>query len=250
MKHNSDVFLPFAIDMWAGIDNWLSGNREGMQLRKRKYLPDYNTSHVQRILHVLKERFARSGKFPVVVANELLWAACLRYSGAPERSFEAGKLDGLGMVVRNRYGCVDCSVPLYDVVASWDKGLCSVAPYSLLKTRRVPLWDQWATCAQEAAEAGIAYSSTDAAPKPPVCRFCGQSVSTRKFRRHHSEPHCQRRECRHMAWLAHTPQSRGGIELTPRQRKATPVPFFDQVRVVNYLTMKAAEAKRSAECRI
>lgn len=244
-----EIFLPFVIDIWGGIENWQSGNRENMYRGKIRYSSIYNGSPQQRILNALKERFARSGRFRVETANRLLWEACCRYSGAPERSFEAGKLDGIGVVVKNKYGVVVPSCSFWDIAINWERNISSVAPYSVIATRKVPLWDDWTAKAAEAAKLGIAYTSIDAAPKVPACRFCGQSVNTTRFRRHHDTPNCQRRECRHMAWLANTSQSQGGIDLTPRQRKATPAVLFDQVRVINYLTVKAAEAKRSSQCR-
>lgn len=244
-----EIFLPFVIDIWGGIENWQSGNRENMYRGKIRYSNIYNGSPQQRILNALKKRFARSGRFRVETANRLLWEACCRYSGAPERSFEAGKLDGIGVVVTNQHGVVVPSCSFWDIAMSWEHNISSVAPYSVIGTRKVPLWDGWTAEAAEAAKLGIAYTSIDAAPQAPACRFCGQFVNTTRFRRHHDRPHCQRRECRHMAWLANTSQSRGGIDLTPRQRNATPAVLFDQVRVINYLSAKAAEAKRSSQCR-
>lgn len=239
MKHDQK-FLPLCIDIWGGIENFLSGNRAAMWQGKTRYW--HNQSHVQLICSLLANRFARSGKFPVDKANALLWKACLRYSGAPDRSFRAAQLEGMGVVVISRHGQPVASLSSMQVSFKWRQALSSaVWCYSDIQTRRVALWDQWEACAKDAERQCFPFVRTDPSE---ACCFCGTPVESYRFTKKHYDYHCRKPECRHMAWLAHTKQSNGGIDLTPTQRKTTTHLLWDQVRVLNYLNAKAKQAGR------
>lgn len=220
MKRNK-LFLPRLIDVWGGIENYLSQNRQHMYLGKCSPVMHY-VSNVQMICALLGARLARSGKFPVEAANELLWKACLRYSGAPSRSFERARLRGTGVVVLNRWGDAEAS-------------LCYIE-----------VRDKWRDEAEKAEANHIPFVWTDS---PERCRFCGAPVEKYRFKKTHHDYFCARPECRHMAWLADRPQSRGGIDLTPTQRKTTARTLWDQVRVLNYLNAKAKQARRKSNVR-
>ena len=241
----SGLFLPLLIDVWGGIDKYQARDRSSMHSGKRRYIFGYQ-SHVQMILEILKCRFARSGAFPVDAANELLWMACLRYSGAASRSYEAAKIGGMGVVVMNRYGNPDASVSKLIAIDQQYQGMSSVCPYSERGTRRVALWERWEAAAKEASAARIPFVRIGSAE---ACRFCGAPVHAYRFRKERSNYFCKRPECRHMAWLWNQPQSRGGIDLTPTQRKTTATTLWDQVRVLNYLNAKAKQARRNSNAR-
>lgn len=241
----SRLFLPLLIDIWGGIEKYQAGDRSSMHEGKRRYIPFYQ-SHISTILGILKHRLARSGRFPVDAANELIWMACLRYSGAASRSYAAAKIDGFGVVVMNRYGNPDASVSKLIAIDQQYRGMSSVCPYSSLGTRRVPLWEKWEDAAKEASAARIPFVRMDGTE---ACRFCGAPVHAYRFRKKHSDYFCRKPECRHMAWLWNQPQKRGGIDLTPTQRKTTATQLWDQVRVLNYLNAKAKQAGRKRNVR-
>lgn len=79
------------------------------------------------------------------------------------------------------------------------------------------------------------------------CSFCGGRITNPRFNPSKYADgirHCSQHACREMAYLSHTPQSRGGIQPTPRQSKAMSGQLHDMVRVMNYLQLKADQAKR------
>lgn len=81
-----------------------------------------------------------------------------------------------------------------------------------------------------------------AAMKP--CRWCGKRV---EFKPHwvdwRGQIRCNAPDCRRMSYLAEKPQSRGGIELTPAQRKELDREAWDTQRAINYLNLRAKEIR-------
>jgi len=81
-------------------------------------------------------------------------------------------------------------------------------------------------------------------PKKP-CRWCAKPVY---FRPAWVDPYdksvrCNGRDCRRMDYLRLTPQSRGGIDLTPNQRKALDRKAWDTQRAINYFNLITKEIK-------
>lgn len=80
--------------------------------------------------------------------------------------------------------------------------------------------------------------------KSMPCRFCGRPVFDYKDAWLSTGVRCNRPACRHIDWLSNKPQKRGGVDLTPRERRSTPREMWDHIRVVHYLSLKAKESNR------
>ena len=77
------------------------------------------------------------------------------------------------------------------------------------------------------------------APKKP-CRWCQKPVFYKpEWVDGRGTVRCNSSSCRHIQHLSNMPQSRGGVDLTPRQRKAIPYSHWDEQRVANYLLRKS-----------
>lgn len=76
------------------------------------------------------------------------------------------------------------------------------------------------------------------------CRWCGKRV---EFKPHwvdwRGQIRCNAPDCRRMSYLAEKPQSGGGIELTPAQRKELDREAWDTQRAINYLNLRAKEIR-------
>lgn len=84
----------------------------------------------------------------------------------------------------------------------------------------------------------------------PPCRWCGSPVLMRESWGAYSEytgVHCNSRDCRRIHYLSRKRQSQGGIDLTPRQEKASPYESWDTQRVANYLALRAKESKNGSK---
>lgn len=82
-----------------------------------------------------------------------------------------------------------------------------------------------------------------AAPVKP-CRWCMTPVFYKpKWVDHSGTVRCNRPDCRRLDYLRFTPQSRGGIDLTPKQRKELDRAAWDTQRAINYLNLRAKEIK-------
>lgn len=98
------------------------------------------------------------------------------------------------------------------------------------------------------------------APKLP-CRWCGTMVFYKDSWL--GEPHhnglgaywwnssaktvrCNSRTCRHLDYLRFIPQSKGGIDLTRKQRDGLSWDSWDGQRALNYLAIVAKEIKRAS----
>lgn len=83
------------------------------------------------------------------------------------------------------------------------------------------------------------------APKKP-CRWCGKQVFYRNsWVAWDGTVRCNSRDCRRIDYLAYRPQSRGGVDLTPNQRKGLDHEAWDVQRAINYLLLIAKEEKRN-----
>lgn len=81
--------------------------------------------------------------------------------------------------------------------------------------------------------------------KPEQCKYCGRVVFPKDtWKREHVTFHCGGRDCRRIEYLSNVSQSRGGVDLTPAQRRAYPYRSHNSVRVINYLSFLAKEQKR------
>lgn len=83
------------------------------------------------------------------------------------------------------------------------------------------------------------------------CAWCGSRVYPKlswrvKYRWRSGLYHCNSFDCRKMHHLSDIPQSRGGIDLTPSQRKALDFEAWDGQRALNYLALVAKEIKRGS----
>jgi hypothetical protein len=77
------------------------------------------------------------------------------------------------------------------------------------------------------------------APKK-ACRWCQRPVFYKpKWVDHRGTVRCNSAACRHIEHLSNMPQSRGGVDLTPTQRKVVPRSHWDEQRVANYLLRKS-----------
>lgn len=91
------------------------------------------------------------------------------------------------------------------------------------------------------------YSANQIEIKPvPMkpCKWCGKRVEFKpKWVDWHGQIRCNAPDCRRMSYLAEKPQSRGGIELTPAQRKVLDREAWDTQRAINYLNLRAKEIR-------
>jgi hypothetical protein len=77
------------------------------------------------------------------------------------------------------------------------------------------------------------------APKKP-CRWCQKPVFYKpEWVDGRGTVRCNSTACRHIEHLSNMPQSRGGVDLTPTQRKVVPRSHWDEQRVANYLLRKS-----------
>jgi len=90
-----------------------------------------------------------------------------------------------------------------------------------------------------------------AAPKLP-CRWCGTLVFYKESWLRgqvfgtSGTVRCNGPDCRRMDYLQYIPQSRGGIDLKPDQRKALSPEAWPTQRALNYLELRAKEIKRAS----
>jgi hypothetical protein len=83
-------------------------------------------------------------------------------------------------------------------------------------------------------------------PAPVLpCRWCGiPTTYSDKWRRNYDRSiRCNAPDCRRMDYLEHTPQSRGGIDLTPRQRRSLDGEARKTQKMINYLLLVAKEKR-------
>lgn len=85
------------------------------------------------------------------------------------------------------------------------------------------------------------------------CRWCGATIFPKaSWEKHqwdhktYNGYHCGSRDCRRMNYLQDVPQSRGGIDLTPSQKRALDYKAHDGQRALNYLQLVAKEIKRGS----
>ena len=82
-----------------------------------------------------------------------------------------------------------------------------------------------------------------AVPLKP-CKWCGQRIEFKpKWVDGYGKIRCNAPDCRRMSYLEHRPQSRGGIDLTPAQRKELDRDAWDTQRAINYLNLRAKEIR-------
>jgi hypothetical protein len=82
--------------------------------------------------------------------------------------------------------------------------------------------------------------------KKKPCRWCDRPVFYKdKWIKWNGTVRCNSAVCRRIDYLQDIPQSRGGIDLTPAQRKASPREAWDTHRAINYLALVAKETKRA-----
>lgn len=82
--------------------------------------------------------------------------------------------------------------------------------------------------------------------KTKPCRWCGDRIEYKEsWLKWGGLVHCKKPDCRRMEYLKNIPQSRGGIDLTPRQRDLLKGPAQDTQRALNYLQLIAKEVKRN-----
>lgn len=76
------------------------------------------------------------------------------------------------------------------------------------------------------------------------CKWCSKRVEFKpEWVDRHGQIRCNAPDCRRMSYLEHTPQSRGGIDLTPAQRKELDREAWGTQRAINYLNLRAKEIK-------
>lgn len=76
------------------------------------------------------------------------------------------------------------------------------------------------------------------------CRWCGCRVYYKEsWKDYYGNVRCNGPDCRRIEYLQNKPQSLGGIDLTPRQRKSTPTQAWATIKVANYLALKAKEKR-------
>jgi hypothetical protein len=230
-KRSSAVFLPQVIAAWGGIDCWLGGDREGARRDPKRYPLFYDGSRPATICGWILKRLSRSGRVTVKAANVLLYRAAVRYSGAPERTYAAMKIAGYGWLVLNKNGNPAASVPIWSTLhavdAATEEAQARRLAHSDVQTRM--LW----------RAGGDRYEELKA------CRWCGEPVQFKEqWKEADGSVRCNRRDCRRMDYLRHTPQSKGGIDLTPRQRQGLSYEAWNTQRTINYLALVAKEQKR------
>lgn len=83
------------------------------------------------------------------------------------------------------------------------------------------------------------------APQKP-CRWCGKPVIFKPewLAWYDKTVRCNAPDCRRMDYLKDKPQSRGGIDLTPVQRRSLDPEAWNTQRAMNYLQLRAKELKR------
>lgn len=221
-----------SIAKWGGIYRFISDDRSEWRYSSPRYPEFYNCGFGRLVGIWIMRRLAKSGRMTVGEANALLWKICLRYSGTPERTFEASKIDGMGRVTLNKVGSV-------------------VATFEFWKAR-----SQSYAAVSEAQERQIAHSDTDTKhlwraggskyePLKP-CRWCGTNVPFKKeWIDFQDTIRCNARDCRRIDFLRYKKQSHGGIALTPAQRNQAGPESFNTYSVINYLAIVAKEAKRA-----
>lgn len=229
MSKRSGVFLPQVIDAWGGIDNWISGNREHLKVFGRRYATTYDTSRPASICTWIMARLARDGRLTVKQGNAMLYMVAMRYSGRPERTYEARKFEGMGMLVLTEDGQPVASLRTWDVaLASLNAvngAMESNTPHSDMQTRMLWRDGRYTELKQ--------------------CRWCGEPVQFKEhWKAHDGSVRCNRRDCRRMEYLQHKPQKHGGIDLTPRQRQGLSYEAWNTQKTINYLALVAKEAKR------
>ena len=229
-KRDSTIFLPQVIDTWGGIENWICGNRERFRPYGNRYSYGFQSAPA-RICSSIATRLARSGRVPVGVANALLRRAAFRYSGAPQRTYEAQQIDGLGFLVTLDNGCITASFTPWHGRRACDnateKAQEEDIPHSDMETRLFWRDGRYQQCAP--------------------CRWCGEFVQFKQsWKESDGGVRCNRRDCRRIDYLRYKPQSKGGIDLTPKQREALGRnrEAWDTQRTINYLLLIAKEAKR------
>lgn len=196
----------------------------------RKQYPLIYASRASMICHWVMSRLARSGRLPVSDANRLLVKVCNRYSKAPKRTYEANEVSGYGYLVIGDNGNPSASAPCWvaRVAAeeATDEAQAFDIPHCDLKTRMVWLEGRY--------------------EQQKECRWCGEPTLFREswISKADGSIRCNRRDCRRLDYLQHTPQSRGGIDLTPNQRKALSREAWNTQKTINYLALVAKEAKR------
>jgi len=172
------VFLPAAIDQWGGIVPFLSGDRSRMKPYGRRYTIGYGESRPGLIMQWLKLRLARDGRRRVAHVNAILWMAAKKYSGAPERTYEAVRLSGYGRVVLRHGFRVCSSVDVFDVMRQVERAIDETQrdfrPFTVRATRLT-----WPACVwSEAARStrfGVQWTALSA------CDFCGAQKQAGHF---------------------------------------------------------------------
>jgi hypothetical protein len=82
--------------------------------------------------------------------------------------------------------------------------------------------------------------------KKKPCRWCCKpTVYKDQWQRYDGSIRCNAPDCRRMDYLEHVPQSRGGIDLTPAQRRELVPQAWPQQRAINYLLLRSKELKRA-----
>lgn len=100
-------------------------------------------------------------------------------------------------------------------------------------------WTGWTS---DPLRAGVGIEIKPVPMKP--CRWCGKRIEFKpSWVDHHGRIRCNAPDCRRMSYLEHTPQSRGGIDLTPNQRKHLSWEAQDGQKAINYLMLRLKELK-------
>lgn len=233
MGKRDGQFLPRFIYRYGGIENLLAGDMSNLRAADKKYRLYYNTSDVRQIIGWVLARYARSGLHSVTEANALILAICNRYSGAPDRSYNAAKIEGLGRAIINEYGDFDASFKFYAGYRAATDALKDAQ-----RERRTH---------SEIISKKLWAEGADGYRELTPCRWCATPVLIPEKTGPRYQPfRCKAADCRRMDYLSDLPQSRGGIDLTPRQRKETAYEAWDTQRAINYLIFKVKEAKRES----
>ena len=76
------------------------------------------------------------------------------------------------------------------------------------------------------------------------CRWCAAPTLFKEhWKRYDGSIRCNRPDCRRLDYLENVPQSRGGIDLTPRQRQHLDREAWPTQKLINYLMLVAKEKK-------
>lgn len=108
MKRDRYTFLPYAVALWGGIDKWQSGDKSAMRFSGLRYAA-YSTALGGCVSLWVRDRLARDGRCSVADANTLIAKVCNRYSGTPERTYDAYSIEGIGRLVRDKRGGTSAS---------------------------------------------------------------------------------------------------------------------------------------------